>query len=153
MSWSVNWPTNLDPAVIAGLSGLVPYGLAAVGLPLTAGSVMSAFGPAARSSPASRIPPGAPTASSAARTVSLASANGGRPGNIRPKKTLLAGAPGGSMSPDRAPAATGAAAAGPARSPADAAASPAPIAPAPASSPRRVNPARSEVSLIALALL
>jgi hypothetical protein len=24
MSWSVNWPTNVDPAVIVGLSGLVP---------------------------------------------------------------------------------------------------------------------------------
>src|SRR6516164_1577153 len=34
MSWSVNWPTNVEPAVIVGLSGLVPYGLAAVGLPV-----------------------------------------------------------------------------------------------------------------------
>jgi hypothetical protein len=23
-SWSMNWPTNVDPAVIVGLSGLVP---------------------------------------------------------------------------------------------------------------------------------
>ena len=28
MSWSVNWPTNVEPAVIVGLSGFVPYGFA-----------------------------------------------------------------------------------------------------------------------------
>ena len=91
MSWSVNWPTNVEPAVIVGLSGLVPYGLVAVGLPFTVGSTISALGPAARSSPASMMPPGMPTSSSAARTLSVASANGGSDGKIRPKSMLLAG--------------------------------------------------------------
>ena len=45
MSWSVNWPMNVEPAVIVGLSGLVPYGLLLVGLPFTAGSTIRAFGP------------------------------------------------------------------------------------------------------------
>ena len=80
MSWSVNWPTNVEPAVIVGLSGLVPYGSVEVGLPLTLGSTIRFFGPAARSSCASSTPPCFPTSSSAARTVSFASANGGSPG-------------------------------------------------------------------------
>jgi hypothetical protein len=84
---------NVDAAVIVGLSGLVPYGLAAVGLPFTVGSTINAFGPAAKSSWASTTPPGWPTSSSAARTVSSASANGGRFGNMRPKSMLDAGAP------------------------------------------------------------
>jgi len=39
------------------------------------------------------IPPALPISISAARTLSFASANGGREGKIRPKSTLLAGAP------------------------------------------------------------
>jgi hypothetical protein len=89
----MNCPTKVDPAVIVGLSGLVPYASVAVGLPSTVGSTISAFGPAARSSPGSMIPPGIPTSSRTDRTVSFASANGGRSGKIRPKSMLLAGAP------------------------------------------------------------
>src|SRR5215475_14334013 len=44
MSWSTNWPTNVEPAVIVGLSGLLPYGSPAVGLPFTVGSRISRFG-------------------------------------------------------------------------------------------------------------
>ena len=89
----MNCPTNVDPAVIVGLSGLVPYGLEEVGLPLTVGSTIKAFGPAAKSSCASRIPPCAPTSNNAARTLSVAPANGGKSGKMRPKSTLEAGAP------------------------------------------------------------
>ncbi len=77
---------DVEPAVIVGLSGLVPYGLLLVGLPFTAGSTIRAFGPAARSSSASMMPPGIPTSSSAARTVSVAGANGGKFGKIRPEE-------------------------------------------------------------------
>src|SRR5262245_33353121 len=84
---------NVDPAVIVGLSGLVPYGSDAVGLPLTVGSRISRFGPAARLSRPSRMPPGSPTSSSAARTVSVASANESSLGNNRPKSLPLRGAP------------------------------------------------------------
>src|SRR6202161_1475151 len=127
MSWSVNWPTNVDPAVIVGLSGLVPYGFAAGGLPFTVGSTIRFFGPAARSSAASMIPPGMPTSSSAARTWSLASANGGRLGKIRPNRPSLAGAP-GTLGRPRAPddVAAFAAVLIPGSIPAEAAASPAP---------------------------
>jgi hypothetical protein len=46
MSWSMNWPTNVEPAVIVGLSGLVPYGFEAVGLPFALGSRINAIGSA-----------------------------------------------------------------------------------------------------------
>src|SRR6202050_4479953 len=127
MSWSVNWPTNVDPAVIVGLSGLVPYGLAAGGLPFTVGSAVRFFGPAARSSAASMIPPGMPTSSSAARTWSLASANDGRLGKLRPNRAALAGAP-GTLGRPRAPddVAAFAAVLTPGSIPAEAGASPGP---------------------------
>src|SRR5215469_16524425 len=137
MSWSVNWPTNVEPAVMVGLSGLVPYGLLLVGLPLTAGSTISAFGPAARSSCASMMPPCVPTSSSAERTVSVAAANGGRPGNIRPKSILSAGVPGERLAACDATPAARAVDSKPGSTPADAAAIPAPASPAPLRSRRR----------------
>src|SRR5579859_2455045 len=138
---------------MVGLSGLVPYGLVAVGFPFTVGSVMSALAPAARSSRAYMMPPCAPTSSSAACTASVACANGGSSGKSRPKCVLLAGAPGGS--PCRAASLTGAAAAAvpPISSPPDAAASPAPAVPAPASSLRREIPGRPPSSLMVVTLL
>jgi hypothetical protein len=96
MSWSVNCPTKAEPAVIVGLSGLVPYGSIAVGLPLMVGSVISNcgwFGAPNSWSPASRIARCIPTSSNAARTLSVALANGRKSGKIRPKSMLLAGAP------------------------------------------------------------
>src|ERR1700733_14715132 len=135
----MNWPPNVVPAVMVGLSGLVPYGFVAVGLPSTVGSTISAFGPADNSSPASMIPPGIPTSSSAARTVSLGSANGGSSGKIRPKSAGLAGAPPPPQYPlgdsgEGARAAAGAAAAPATTEPA---ASPAPAAPTPFKNSRR----------------
>src|ERR1700750_1472659 len=135
MSWSTNWPTKVDPAVIMGLSGLVPDGFVAVGLPFTLGSRISAFGPADRRSPASMIPPGLPTSTSAARTVSFASANGASDGKILPNSRLLAGTPPRAYGP--APTvlagldAASAGAANPALAPTEPATSPAPVAPRP----------------------
>src|ERR1700727_654565 len=129
----MNCPTNVEPAVIVGLSGLVPYRSVVVGLPLTVGSTINAFGPAARSASPARIPPCCPPSISAALPVSFASANGGRFGKIRPKSTLLAGAPPlpWAYAPGRtgegAPTAAGAVAA----RPTDPATNPAPVAPTP----------------------
>ena len=90
------------------------------------------------------IPPCMPTSSRAARTVSVASANGGRPGKIRPNKPLSAGTPGPSRPPCTADPAVLARAlpATPGNTPADAASSPAPAAPVPASNRRRDGPDR-----------
>src|ERR1700733_9396784 len=129
----MNCPTNVEPAVIVGLSGLVPYRFVTVGLPLTIGSTINAFGPAPRSSCPSRIPSCCPTSISAALTVSFASANGGRFGKIRPKSALLAGAPPlpwaypPGDTGEGAPTAAGAVAV----RPTDPATNPAPVAPTP----------------------
>src|SRR4030095_14300026 len=62
---------------------------------LRLGSVISATGPAARSSFASIIPPGLPSAIRASRTASVDGANGGKLRNIRPKFPVSAGSGGG----------------------------------------------------------
>src|SRR6266581_4731914 len=66
------------PAVCVGLLGLFA---------LKAGSVISRTGPAARSSLASRYPPGLPMSRRAAARASLGGANDGRLGKIRPKNS------------------------------------------------------------------
>src|SRR2546425_2685371 len=71
----MNWPKNVVPAVCVGLFGLFALRLR---------SVISNTGPLVRSSFASKRPPGFPRSASAARTASVAAANGGRFGNIRP---------------------------------------------------------------------
>src|SRR5437762_9100300 len=71
----MNWPKNVVPAVCVGLFGL---------LALRLGSVMSSTGPLLRSSFASSSPPGLPRSASAARTASVAGANDGKVGKMRP---------------------------------------------------------------------
>jgi hypothetical protein len=78
MSWSRNCPKKVVPAVWVGLLGL---------LTLSAGSMISSTGPAARLSLASSMPPGWPMSASAARRRSSAGMNGGRSGNIRPNRS------------------------------------------------------------------
>ena len=65
MSWSINWPMNVVPAVCVSLFGLFT---------LRAGSTISATGPADKSSLASRMPPGLPISSKAASSSGLDSA-------------------------------------------------------------------------------
>src|SRR6185437_11965024 len=156
MSWSTNWPTKVDPAVIVGLSGLVPYGFDAVGLPFTLGSRISAFGPADRRSPASMIPPGLPTSSSAARTRLFASANGGKFGQVRPNSALLAGTPRPRAYEPPTGAGVDAASAGaanPALAPTEPATSLAPVAPRPFRKSRRDGPCPRVSALICLPFL
>src|SRR5207244_2923391 len=69
-------PHEGGPAVWVGLFRL---------LALRAGSTISATGPAARLSLASKMPPGLAMSMSAALTTSVAGANEGREGKIRPK--------------------------------------------------------------------
>ena len=76
MSWSRNWPRNVNPAVIVGL-----FGLSA----LFAGSVMSVIG-FDTSSPASMGPPGAPSSMRASRIDGVSAANGGSVGKSRPNR-------------------------------------------------------------------
>ena len=76
MSWSMNWPRKVNPAVIVGLSGLSA---------LSAALARRANG-SVRSSPASMIPPGLPMSMSAARTDGVSAANGASVGNMRPKR-------------------------------------------------------------------
>ena len=75
MSWSTNWPKNVVPAVCDGLFRLFALKLE---------SVIKSTGPLLRSSFASRSPPGFPRSASAARTASVAGANGGKLGKTRP---------------------------------------------------------------------
>src|SRR4249919_3289702 len=128
---------NVEPAVIVGLSGFVPYGSAAVGLPLTLGSVIRRFGPADRSSWASKMPPGFPSSTSAPRTVSFASANGGSDGNMRPNEPLSLGAPACPPCGPIAPVAVPVIAATLETPPTDEAATPAAVTPKPAKNLRR----------------
>jgi hypothetical protein len=77
MSWSMNWPMNVVPAVWAGLFGLFALRL---------GSTIKSTGPRSRASAASSRPPGRPISRRAASSEGLASANGGR-SNIRLKRS------------------------------------------------------------------
>ncbi len=76
MSWSMNCPMNVVPAVWVGLFGLFA---------LRPRSAISSFGPLLTSSFASSGPPGAPNARNASLTRSVAGAKAGRPGKSRPK--------------------------------------------------------------------
>ena len=69
---------NVVPAVCAGLFGLFR---------LSSRSTMSCAGPAARSSWASRRPPGRPSSSMTSLSLRLGSANGRSPGNSRPNRS------------------------------------------------------------------
>jgi hypothetical protein len=75
MSWSMNCPRKVVPAVWVGLFGLFALRLR---------SVISSFGPALRSSFASSGPSGAPKADSASFTRCVAGAKEGRSGKSRP---------------------------------------------------------------------
>jgi hypothetical protein len=76
MSWSRNWPRNVNPAVLVGLFGLCW---------LLTGSVMRVMG-SDRSSWASISPPGWPISTRAWRMVGVSAEKGGSVGNIRPNR-------------------------------------------------------------------
>ena len=76
MSWSMNWPRNVIPAVIWGLLALLAD---------NSGLVISAWG-SERLSLASMMPPGRPISSNAARTCGVSAAKGGSLPNIRPNR-------------------------------------------------------------------
>ena len=75
MSWSMNWPRKVMPAVMRGLFTLRRF---------SDGSVISVTAVAVGLSFASITPPGLPSSSSAARTLGLSLANGGSEPNRRP---------------------------------------------------------------------